>query len=107
MKFKSDRSKNHKDHKNHASRQERIRADRGMLGRTGVILILCGIVAFLPVVAMLANLMIFRHEEYSQLALENQTRTTSITASRGAIYVSNINFMAVSTCVENVFLDPK
>ena len=31
-------------------RQERIRADRGMLSRTGVILILCGIVAFLPVV---------------------------------------------------------
>ena len=27
-------------------RQERIRADRGMLSRTGVILILCGIVAF-------------------------------------------------------------
>lgn len=107
MKFKSDRSKNHKDHKNHASRQERIRADRGMLGRTGVILILCGIVAFLPVVAMLANLMIFRHEEYSQLALENQTRTTSITASRGAIYDRNMNVMAVSTSVENVFLDPK
>ena len=88
-------------------RQERIRADRGMLSRTGVILILCGIVAFLPVVGMLTNLMVFRHDEYSEKALNNQTRTTTVTASRGSIYDRNMNVMAVSTSVENVFLDPK
>lgn len=88
-------------------RQERIRADRGMLSRTGVILILCGIVAFLPVVGMLTNLMVFRHDEYSEKALNNQTRTTTVTASRGNIYDRNMNVMAVSTSVENVFLDPK
>ena len=88
-------------------RQERIRADRGMLSRTGVILILCGIVAFLPVVGMLTNLMVFRHDEYSEKALNNQTRTTTVTASRGNIYDRNMNVMAVSTRVENVFLDPK
>ena len=88
-------------------RQERIRADRGMLSRTGVILILCGIVAFLPVVGMLTNLMVFRHDEYSEKALNNQTRTTTVPASRGSIYDRNMNVMAVSTSVENVFLDPK
>ena len=88
-------------------RQERIRADRGMLSRTGVILILCGIVAFLPVVGMLTNLMVFRHDEYSEKALNNQTRTTTVTASRGNIYDRNMNVMAVSTSVENVFLAPK
>lgn len=88
-------------------RQERIRADSGMLSRTGVILILCGIVAFLPVVGMLTNLMVFRHDEYSEKALNNQTRTTTVTASRGNIYDRNMNVMAVSTSVENVFLDPK
>lgn len=88
-------------------RQERIRADRGMLSRTGVILILCGIVAFLPVVGMLTNLMVFRHDEYSEKALNNQTRTTTVTASRGNIYDRNMNIMAMSTSVENVFLDPK
>ena len=78
-----------------------------MLSRTGVILILCGIVAFLPVVGMLTNLMVFRHDEYSEKALNNQTRTTTVTASRGNIYDRNMNVMAVSTSVENVFLDPK
>lgn len=78
-----------------------------MLSRTGVILILCGIVAFLPVVGMLTNLMVFRHDEYSEKALNNQTRTTTVTASRGSIYDRNMNVMAVSTSVENVFLDPK
>lgn len=85
----------------------RIRADRGMLSRTGIVMILCGIVAFLPVAGMLTNLMVFRHEEYAQRALNNQTRTTTVTASRGSIYDRNMNVLAVSASVENVFLDPK
>lgn len=84
----------------------RIRADRKMLGRIGWVTILCIIFAFLPVVAMLANLMLVHHEEYAQLALDNQTRVTGITASRGTIYDRNMNVMAVSTSVETVFLDP-
>ena len=51
--------------------------------------------------------MVFRHDEYSEKALNNQTRTTTVTASRGSIYDRNMNVMAVSTSVENVFLDPK
>ncbi len=86
--------------------RDRIRADRGMLGRTGIVLILCGVVAFLPVIAMLANLMLVHHEEYTKLALDNQTRMTAITASRGTIYDRNMNIMAVSTSVENVYLNP-
>lgn len=86
--------------------RQKIRADRRMLSRTGIIMILCGLVAFLPVVGMLANLMLVHHEEYSQLALDNQTRVTNLTASRGAIYDRNMNVMAVSTSVETVFLDP-
>ena len=85
----------------------RIRADRGMLSRTGIVMILCGIVAFLPVAGMLTNLMVFRHEEYAQRAFNNQTRTTTVTASRGSIYDRNMNVLAVSASVENVFLDPK
>ena len=46
-------------------------------------------------------------DEYSEKALNNQTRTTTVTASRGSIYDRNMNVMAVSTSVENVFLDPK
>ncbi len=87
-------------------RQERLRTDRGILGRTAITLILCGVVAFIPVVGMLLNLMVFRHEEYAQKALNNQTRVTNITASRGSIYDRNMNVLAASASVENVFLDP-
>lgn len=105
------KSRNRAEHRNSkhktSRRQDRVRADRGMLSRTGVIMVLCGIVAFLPVAGMLMNLMVFRHDEYAEKALNNQTRTTMITASRGSIYDRNMNVMAVSTSVENVFLDPK
>ena len=84
----------------------RIRADRGMLSRTGIVMILCGIVAFLPVAGMLTNLMVFRHEEYAQRALNNQTRTTTVTASRGSIYDRNMNLLAGNESVENVYLAP-
>ncbi len=77
-----------------------------MLGRTGVVAFLCGIVAFLPVIAMLANLMLVHHDSYSQLALDNQTRLTAITPSRGKIYDRNMNILAVSASVENVYLNP-
>lgn len=101
MRSNPDKSKKQKN-----VQRQKIRADRKMLSRTGIIMILCGLVAFLPVVGMLANLMLVHHEEYSQLALDNQTRVTNLTASRGAIYDRNMNVMAVSTSVETVFLDP-
>lgn len=86
--------------------QQRARADRGILSRTAIVLVLCGILAFIPVVGMLLNLMVFRHDEYTRKALNNQTRVTNITASRGTIYDRNMNVLAASASVENVFLDP-
>lgn len=84
----------------------RIRADRGMLLRTGVILALCGVLVFIPVLGMFLNLMVFRHEEFSGKALENQTRSAAVTASRGTIYDRNMNVLAASAGVENVLLSP-
>ena len=90
-----------------AQTAHRVRADRAILSRTGVIGLLCGIVAFVPVLGMLANLMVFRHEEFSERALRTQSRTTTVTASRGAIYDRNMNVMAMSVSVENVYLAPR
>ena len=77
-----------------------------MIRRTGVILALCGVLVFIPVIGMFLNLMVFRHQEFSDKALENQTRSAAVTASRGTIYDRNMNVLAASAGVENVLLSP-
>ena len=69
-------------------------------------MLIFGLVAFLPVCGQLYRLMIHEYEYYSSLALKNQTRTTKVTADRGTIYDRNMNILAVSVSVENVYLNP-
>ena len=84
----------------------RIRADSGQHIRIIVVMILLGIAAFVPVAIQLYQLMITDYDYYFDLALRNQTRTTNVTAHRGTIYDRNMNVLAFSKTVENVYLDP-
>ena len=84
----------------------RIRGDSGHHKRILAVMAVLGIAAFLPVALQLYNLMISKYDYYSDLALRNQTRTTMVTAARGTIYDRNMNMLAVSVGVENVYLDP-
>ena len=81
------------------------RANRTILSRT-FFLMVCGIVAFIPLIATLFQLMVVDHDEYEQMAIQNQTRSTAVTADRGMVYDRNMNILATSTTVENVFIDP-
>jgi len=85
---------------------ERDRSNRALLSRTFILLVVCGILAFIPLATTLCSLMIGQHDRYEELAVESQTRSTVVTASRGTIYDRNMNILAVSATVENVFLDP-
>lgn len=85
---------------------ERDRSNRALLSRTFILLVVCGILVFIPLAVTLYNLMIVNHDYYESLALNNQTRTTSVTASRGTIYDRNMNVLSMSATVENVFIDP-
>ena len=89
-------------------RQEvnRLRADSGQHHRIMWVSLMLGLLAFLPIVAQLYNLMIVQHDYYAARALRNQTRTTSVAARRGNIYDRNMNTLAASVSVENVYLDP-
>ncbi len=84
----------------------RLRADTGQHRRILAVMAVLGLLAFLPVGLQLGNLMISQHEYYGNLALRNQTRTTSVTAHRGTIYDRNMNILAASVSVENIYLDP-
>ena len=65
-----------------------------------------GILAFIPVAVRLCQLMVVQYDYYAELALRNQSRTTSVTANRGTIYDINLNILAESRSVENIYLAP-
>ena len=84
----------------------RVRGDSGQRRRIMAAAAVLGLLAFIPVAARLYDLMVAEYDYYSDLALRNQTRTTKVTADRGMIYDRNMNILACSVGVENVYLDP-
>ena len=81
-------------------------ADRVILRRIFVLMAVFGILVFLPLLGKLAVLQIFSYDELSRMAVDNQTRTSSVTPARGTVYDRNMNVLAVSYDVENVCIDP-
>ena len=69
------------------------------------LMILLGVVSFCAVAGMLVKLMLVDHDYYEAKAIRNQTRSTSVTASRGTIYDRNGNVLAASSSVESMVLD--
>ena len=84
----------------------RIRKDTGQHRRITLTALFLGILAFIPLLMQLYTLMVRDYDYYARLALRNQTRTTRVTADRGFIYDRNMNILACSRSVENVYLDP-
>ena len=84
----------------------RARMDSGHHRRILASMAFLGILVFLPAVIRLYKLMVADNDYYAELALRNQTRTTYVTAQRGTIYDCNMNILASSVSVENVYLDP-
>lgn len=82
------------------------KANKTILSRTLFLLIMCGIVVFIPVIRQLYILQIRDHDMYEEMAIRNQTKTVNVSAARGTIYDSNMNILAISASVENVYLDP-
>ena len=92
--------------KSHKREIGRLRADTGQHNRIMLVMAVLGILAFLPIGARLYSLMVTQYDYYANLALRNQTRTTAVAAERGNIYDRNMNILASSVGVENVYLDP-
>ena len=84
----------------------RLRGDSGQHRRILATAIILGAAAFIPIGLRLYSLMVSDYDYYANLALRNQTRTTAVTADRGNIYDRNMNVLACSVSVENVYLDP-
>ena len=85
---------------------DRLRLNSGQHRRVMLAALLLGLTAFVPVGLRLYGLMIRDYDYYANLALRNQTRTTSVMAQRGDIFDRNMELLASSKTVENVYLDP-
>ena len=85
---------------------DRLRLDSGHHKRIMLAAAVLGVLAFMPVGLRLYSLMVQDYDYYASLALRNQTRTTRVEADRGDILDRNMNILATSVGVENVYLDP-
>ena len=84
----------------------RIRADSGQHRRILAVGLLLGVLAFVPIGIRLYDLMVTKYDFYADMALRNQSRTTRVAADRGVIYDRNMNVLACSKGVENIYLNP-
>lgn len=93
---------------NHPNRKsDRIRRiNRIVQTRTFVVMIVLGVLSFVVLAFQLGQLQIGRHEEMQERALEQQMRSTEVTAHRGTISDRNGNILAISATAETVFLSP-
>ena len=80
--------------------------NRQMLRRALALMGLCGIAAFLLLLVRLYKLQITDHELYEELAIRQQLREAAASPARGTIFDTNMNPLAVSASVDNVYLSP-
>ena len=83
------------------------RANRTILVRTLCLMVIFGVVAFVPLLAKLYEIQIVKYDEYTARALDQQTRDATVSANRGTIYDSKGTPLAMSATVYNVQLSPK
>lgn len=82
-------------------------ANRRLFRRTLALLVIFGVLVFIPVLGKLWNLQITRHEELEQMAVDQQTGTLAVTAARGTIYDRNNNVLAISSTAYDIIISPK
>ena len=86
---------------------QRARVNSGHHRRILAVTVVMAFVAFVPIFLRLFELMVLKYEYYADLALRNQSRSTTVTADRGTIYDINMNILACSRSVENLYLNPR
>ncbi len=82
------------------------RANQIVRSRTVLVMLLLGVAAFALLFWRLYQLQILQHDELQERAIEQQTRSSVVSASRGTIYDRNLNTLAISATAETVNISP-
>ncbi len=91
---------------NHSPREPVSKPNSQMLRRTLFLMAVCGIFAFVLLLARLYKIQIIDHEFYEQRAMSQQLRENKSSAARGSIYDRRMNPLALSAPVDNLYLSP-
>lgn len=83
------------------------RSKRTIFRRTVFLMLVCGVILFIPLLWKLWDIAIVNHDYYQQKATSQQTLDLSVSASRGNIYDRNGNVLAMSATVYNLILSPR
>ena len=79
------------------SRSGDRRANRTILGRTIFLMVIFGVVVFIPLFWKLWDVQISQHDKLEEQAIDQQTRDMMVTAHRGTIYDAKGNRLSVSS----------
>ena len=82
------------------------RANQVIRSRTVLVMLLLGIVTFAVLFWKLYDIQIRQHSVLQEKAIEQQTRSAVVNASRGSIYDRSLNTLAISATAETVLLSP-
>lgn len=92
--------------KNNDRTASSLRPGRKLLRRAMVLAAVCTAGSFAVLTARLYKLQISDHGFYESLAIEQQLREADTSSARGTIFDRNMQALAVSASVDNVFLSP-
>ena len=82
-------------------------ANRVVRTRTMILMVVLGICTFAALFWKLYDIQINQHDEMWERAVDQQTRSATVPASRGTIYDRNGYMLAVSSTAEEVNISPK
>ena len=82
------------------------RANQVIRSRTVLVMLLLGIVTFAVLFWKLYDIQIRQHSVLQEKAIEQQTRSAVVNASRGTVYDRNLNTLAISATAEDVNISP-
>lgn len=83
------------------------RGNRTILGRTIMLMVIFGVLLFIPLFVKLFNIQITQHDHYEQLAIDQQTKDMAVSANRGVIYDSKGTALAMSATAYDIILSPR
>ena len=102
-------STRHRRRKKELTPEQKEREQRlavGVRRRIAVLMIFWGVLAFIPLIVTLYRLQITQHDHYETLSVSQQTRTSSLSSTRGSIYDRNGAVLATNETVYTVFISP-